>query len=202
MADKELQIGQLIYILSHKTATVLPGIILEETVCKSLNGNSVSYKVAIGPKGDKQKIIDLTKVNGDLYATIEEVREVMTEKLMAFVEELCASTAKKAEDWYGSQQEQMAQQIISEDGKVDPATLLSDIEAQEKAAYHQSHFTQQPTMLANVNGYNPQQQFPQQPTIHTTSLREQLTDPTALQRDLVLEDGSIRKISINLNPKQ
>ena len=52
-------IGQIIYVLSNKTQTVLPGIVQEEIHYRSLNGENVSYKIAIGPQ-NKQRIVDFS----------------------------------------------------------------------------------------------------------------------------------------------
>ncbi|NBP04439.1 MAG: hypothetical protein EBU90_31015, partial [Proteobacteria bacterium] len=56
-------IGQVIYVLSDKTQTVLPGIVQEEIHHRSIDGEKVSYRVAIGPP-NKQRVVDLATVDG------------------------------------------------------------------------------------------------------------------------------------------
>ena len=91
----QFQIGQVIYVLSNKTQTVLPGIVLEEIYHKRLDGDSVSYKMAIGPINNR-KNVDLAKVDGEIYGSLEEIKNVLLEKVNAFVQEETSGRVKVA----------------------------------------------------------------------------------------------------------
>ena len=80
-------IGQIIYVLSNKSQVVLPGIVREEIHYRSLDGENVSYKIAIGPP-NKQRIVDLSTVDGEVYGSLEDVRNILISKLTAFVDDL------------------------------------------------------------------------------------------------------------------
>jgi len=91
-------IGQVIYVLSDKTQTVLPGIIKEEIHHRSIDGETVSYRVVIGPH-NKQRIVDLSTLDGEVYGDLVEVRNVLVARLTAFVDDLCNTTNDRANQW-------------------------------------------------------------------------------------------------------
>jgi hypothetical protein len=159
-------IGQIIYVLSNKTQTVLPGIIREEIHYRSLDGENVSYKIAIGPQS-KQRVIDLSTVDGEVYGSLEEVRNILVSRLTSFVDDLCATTNEKVYQWYGNGSRPAAP--TNTPGRLDPSELLNEVAAQPA----------KPQNLAN-------------------NLRSAFIDPELTTREVVMDDGSIRKISVNV----
>lgn len=152
-------IGQIIYVLSNKTQTVLPGIVREEIHYRSLDGENVSYKIAIGPQG-KQRVVDLSSVDGEVYGSLDEVREVLIGKLTAFVDDLCATTNDRVNQWYSSGNKPITQPSIN--GRLDPSDLLNEVGGQRN------------------------------------NLRSALVDPDLTTREVIMDDGSIRKVSVNI----
>lgn len=152
-------IGQIIYVLSNKTQTVLPGIVREEIHYRSLDGENVSYKIAIGPQG-KQRVVDLSSVDGEVYASLEEIREVLIGKLTAFVDDLCATTNDRVNQWYSSSNKSATQS--STNNRLDPSDLLHEVGGQRN------------------------------------NLRSALAEPDLTTREVIMDDGSIRKVSVNI----
>ena len=165
-------IGQVIYVLSNKTQTVLPGIIRQEIVNRSLDGESVSYKIAIGPP-EKQRVVDLSSVDGEVYGGIDEVRDILISRLTAFVDDLCANTMGRVNSWYGNVDKSSTTPNQSGE-KLDPSVFLNEVG-------HQPH-SQAPGKAIN-------------------NLRAALSDPDLNTREVMMADGSVHKISINL-PKE
>jgi len=153
-------IGQIIYVLSNKTQTVLPGIVREEIHYRSLDGENISYKIAIGPQG-KQRVVDLSSVDGEVYGSLEEVRNVLVGKLTAFVDELCSTTNDRVSQWYNLNNKSTVQPL--QNGRLDPSDLLHEVGGQQ------------------IN-----------------NLRSALTDPDLTTREVIMDDGSIRKVSVNI----
>lgn len=175
-------IGQVIHILSNRSEAIVSGIVLEEIYYKRVDGSSVSYKIAIGPAGKGQQIVDLTKIDGEIFGSIEEVRGALLQRITAYVDSVCSKAEAKANAWYGTQQAQAA--VFPANGdKLDPSVFLNN-EPQQQQLYANS----------------PQVYAPQQP--QGTNLRARMADPDLLQRDLVMEDGSVQKVTINTNPRQ
>ena len=168
-------IGQVIYVLSDKTQTVLPGIVQEEIHHRSIEGEKISYRVAIGPP-NKQRVVDLATVDGEVYGDINEVRSVLISRLTAFVDELCNTTNERVNQWY--HQTTRTPTSISNNGKLDPAALMNEV-------------------ASSPNGYQ-QHMHMQKPPASLNGLRNALSDPELNTREFIDADGTIRKISINI----
>lgn len=121
--NSSLKIGQIIYVLSNKAQKIIPAIVIEEMTVKKLDGNEVSWKVSVGPTG-KEKIIDSKRLDGELYASLDEVQGILKERLEQFINTIVEDAAKRADTWYGSKSK-IAEQATTED-KVDPDSLIEE----------------------------------------------------------------------------
>jgi hypothetical protein len=171
-------IGQVIYVLSDKTQTVLPGVVQEEIHHRSIDGEKVSYRVAIGPP-NKQRVVDLATVDGEVYGDLSEVRNVLISRLTAFVDDLCNTTTERVGQWYHATNR--APIATSANGKLDPATLMNEVNAAQPTTNGFMKTGMQPQQINNVVG-----------------LRNALGDPELNTREFIDSDGTIRKISINI----
>lgn len=162
-------IGQIIYVLSDKSQTVLPGIVREEIHHRSIEGEKVSYRVMIGPQG-KQRIVDLATVDGEVYGDLSEIREVLIQRLTAFVDDLCNTTSDRVSQWYGGIGRPATSQT-SNGEKLDPSVLMNELNTQP---------------------------IQQQKTSAIGNLRAAMTDPDLNTREFIDADGTVRKISINI----
>jgi hypothetical protein len=126
--ENNFQMGQIIYLLSEKAEKIVPAIVTEEVLVKKLDGNSVSWKVAVGPP-NKRKEVDSNKLNGEVYSSLEDIREAMTQRLNDFIDALIGDAKKRTETWYGKH---IIEQVNSDGGggKIDPAVLIDSIEEQ------------------------------------------------------------------------
>jgi len=97
-------IGQIIYILSNKSQSVVPAIIAEEDTRKvrKLDGihEVVNYKLCIGPK-DRQKVVDLNRIDGEVFTSLDKIRDHLVERLTSFVDDLVKTTQGNVLNWYG-----------------------------------------------------------------------------------------------------
>lgn len=171
-------IGQVIYVLSDKTQTVLPGIVQEEIHHRSIEGEKVSYRVAIGPP-NKQRVVDLATVDGEVYGDLNEVRNVLVGRLTAFVDDLCNTTNERVGQWYHSTGRSTT--TPTSNGKLDPAALMNEVAS-----------------TTQTNGYAKPVMAPPQQINGINGLRSALADPELTTREFIDSDGTIRKISINL----
>lgn len=170
-------IGQVIYVLSDKSQTVLPGIVQEEIHHRSIDGEKVSYRVAIGPQG-KQRVVDLATVDGEVYGDLNEVRNVLVSRLTAFVDDLCNTTNERVNQWYHTASKTVT--TATSNGKLDPAALMNEVASQQTNGYAK----QPAATVQQINSLN--------------GLRNALSDPELNTREFIDSDGTIRKISINL----
>lgn len=134
MSDKNFEIGQVVYILSEQAQTILPGMVVEECVVKKLSGNSVSWKVKVGA-GERAKLFDSAKIKGEVYGSLDEVRNVMSQRLAEYVSKISKEAEDRVEKWYGKEiadreKENSSGSVVvtDPDDKLDPEALLSSIE--------------------------------------------------------------------------
>lgn len=219
MSEKKQQsfrIGQIVYVLSEKAEAIVPAIVVEEMVIKKLDGSSVSWKVAVGPP-DKKKIVASHDISGDVFMSLDEIKEVMTKRLAAYVDNLIGEARQRTESWYGKQVEQPEQEESS-NGKIDPASLIDSIEGREKA----EQFVRAPAQDVNpdvgksyrvkapTNQGPLQSQMPVDPSDPKSVLRAKLrslAEPEEQEVDenyegefVITDDG--RKIPVKFNQNQ
>jgi hypothetical protein len=123
--------GQIIYILSNKSQAVVPAIVEEQVVRKIRKADGVhevvSYKLCIGPK-ERQQVVDLARVDGEVFDSLESIRSILVERLTVFVDELVKTTQKNVLNWYGiAPDNQLIETIQSDQNsgvKYDPAQLV------------------------------------------------------------------------------
>lgn len=118
-----LQIGQIIYVLSNKAQKIIPAIVVEEVTIKKLDGNETSWKVSVGPTG-KEKIIDSKRLDGELYANLDEVQSILKQRLDDFISTIVSEAEKRATAWYGTKTK-IAEHVREED-KIDPDSLVEE----------------------------------------------------------------------------
>lgn len=110
MTDKKYAVGQVIYVVSSKQMKVVPCLVTEENVKKTLKTDSVEYKVVVG-KNEKQ--VDLKQIAGEIFDDLETVRTVLQDRASKSVNRML-EVAKKAElEWYG-ELESINQEVSSE----------------------------------------------------------------------------------------
>ena len=123
--------GQIIYILSNKSQSVVPAIVDEQVVRKIRKNDGihevVSYKLCIGPK-DRQQVVDLARIDGEVFDSLEAIRTTLVERLTGFVDDLVKNTQKNVLNWYGvtadNQLVDTFQNDSLQEGKFDPAQLV------------------------------------------------------------------------------
>lgn len=128
--EKNLQIGQIIYILSNVKQKIVPAIVVEEIIVKKIDGNQISWKIGVGPPG-KEKIIDSNRIDGNIYASLEEIRDVLTKRLTSFLDDLINEAERRAESWYHHHISKIAEHNIEKNmEKIAPEKLLSEFDNQ------------------------------------------------------------------------
>jgi len=127
-----LAIGQIIYILSNKGQVVIPAMVVEEQTIQTLEGTNVSWKVAIGAAGDKQKIVESTKLNGEIFVSLEDIKDLLTKRLSRFVEGVVTDAKKRETIWYGKIKQDSKVAVVPKQiertNKIDPESLLEGMD--------------------------------------------------------------------------
>jgi len=111
-------------------------MIVERMLVERLSGNAVSWKLAMGKKGNPQKpqkIEDSRNIDGEIYASLDEIKGVLQAKLAKFIDDITASAKRRTLAWYGDDLQRVGKKAqkakTDTNGKIDPDELLEDLEA-------------------------------------------------------------------------
>ena len=133
MAGKRFPIGKILYILSNKSQKIIPAIVVEENHKKVRRSDGtlhevMNYKVTFGPNETQRVTVDLNRVNGEVYESLDEIQKLLRGRLESFLAEMMAEAKKQVEQWYGVTPEndivQESSSIEGDGGKLDPEALL------------------------------------------------------------------------------
>lgn len=135
MIPNSLKIGQIIYVLTNRQS-IVPAMVVEETCVQTLKGKNVSWKLALGI-GDKQKIVELKEVKGELFESLDEIEAFLTKKFSDFIKEMISLASRRESAWYGKSKLNSQPKNLSKepsihppvlDEKFDPESLIDDFE--------------------------------------------------------------------------
>lgn len=156
--QQNFNMGQIIYILSNKTQSVVPAIVDEQVVRKIRKADGihevVSYKLCIGPR-DRQQVVDLSRIDGEVFDSLDSIRVTLVERLTGFVDELVKNTHKNVMNWYGVTADSQLVDTYSADmtneSKFDPAQLVQAANNGLSLQGMQQRGTQQQTLNPHMS---------------------------------------------------
>lgn len=90
-------IGQVLYVLLNKETKICPVQVVEEITKKTLDGESTTYIVRFGKKGDA---VDLSALDGQVFESIDTLRSTLHERITRTVNAVIDGTLKRAQEWY------------------------------------------------------------------------------------------------------
>lgn len=152
----DLQIGQVLYIVSDKQTRVIPVVVSEQATIRTLEGNSTTWKVIIGPK-NKRKTYPLNSITGEKFFSLSDAKEALLSRFTNFLNETIDSSAKTTKDWYGIELEANLNQkqtprTLQEDGEnFDPESLLDSIESSTETSISQSPRNQSANVVQSMS---------------------------------------------------
>ncbi len=93
-------VGQIIQVVFAKQATIVPCLIVEENVKKTLEGQKTEYKaiLAIEPN----VVVELSRIDGSdgkIFATLDEATEYLSKKFLTYVNAQKNKAIKLASMW-------------------------------------------------------------------------------------------------------
>jgi hypothetical protein len=200
-----LQMGRIIYIVSNKDQKIIPAVVQEEILHRTMQGETLSYKVAVGPK-DKLQIVDLSKIDGEVYTSLDEVRQGMAQIFQNFVNKMCDAASERAKQWYNVNDGDNVNAISTSDpaDKINPSAFLTPENNNVSRSATSNNNQSIDSMLALRM---PQQSSNNVPNASTKEiLRQQLKEKMIMPEEIptdgiqtVMPDGSVRNIKINMN---
>lgn len=142
----DLQIGQVLYIVSDKQTRVIPVVVSEQATIRTLEGNSTTWKVIIGPK-EKRKTYPLNSISGEKFFSLAEAKQALLSRFTSFLNETIDESLKTTKNWYGIELEANQSQQIklpqeSDKENFDPESLLDSFEESPKPTFKSSQLVE------------------------------------------------------------
>ena len=97
------EVGQIIFLVSRKSQSILAAQIYEQNVKKTLEGEETSFRVKIGGEGSADDIFDLERIDADIYGSPEEAAESLYETAKAAIDSLVADAVGDAKQSFAYQ---------------------------------------------------------------------------------------------------
>lgn len=99
MGNQNLKIGQVVFFISDESDKIIPALVSEEILVKTLKGDSVHWKLLVGPP-DKRKTVSSQAIESTLFSSLDEVRDHMKRNFDSFLEQITGSTKQYIKKWY------------------------------------------------------------------------------------------------------
>lgn len=105
MASPNLELGQVVYVVTDTKQRIVPGLLVEELVNRTIDGTRITYVVQVGHE-QKTKFQET-----DVYGTLKRAREVILQKFVNSLDKLLGNAELLAKEWYP---DKMVQQVDPE----------------------------------------------------------------------------------------
>lgn len=97
MMNRTYRVGQVLFVLMNKETKIVPVQVVEEIIKRTVDGETVNYMVRLG-KSDK--ISSLSEIDGDIFETVDKLREVLTKRVMSTINAVIDNAVVRAGEWY------------------------------------------------------------------------------------------------------
>ena len=172
------RVGQVLYVVLRKEASVYPMQVVKEVTEKTLEGEVVTHMVRAG--ADPQKVLAITDIDGEIFDSAEKAKKVLIERVSNSISQRVDNAVSKAKEWYPSGFEHASD---------DPLSIIKKTAAPGVAESRPA--TQPP---------KPPKRQPMKPEV--AALAAELAEEAQDQAVLQLPDGSTAKVkSVKLPPE-
>lgn len=96
MSGKKYSVGQVVFVFLREKSALLPALVTEEIIRRTVSGNSVSYLVQVG----KEPPIEISTIKSEVFASAELARESLIARSIATVNKLVDGAVAKAATIY------------------------------------------------------------------------------------------------------
>ena len=91
------KVGQVLFIILNKKQQVVPVQVTEQVVRRSLNGEEISYSVAV-PGREDMKNIALEQIDGEVFTSIDKLRTQMFEHASSVIDMISSKAVNVAKN--------------------------------------------------------------------------------------------------------
>jgi hypothetical protein len=98
--SNEYKVGKIVYLMSSKNFSIIPALIVEEVVRKTIESIDISYMIQLA--GNK-KIINLKDVTQEIFTDIESIRSFMYENTRKSVDKMVELALNKEKECFSNE---------------------------------------------------------------------------------------------------
>lgn len=95
MEGRRYEVGQTLYVVMVDKLKVVPVLVAEEVVRKTLQGEEVTYLVCHKEDSDP---IDLIRLKGDVYEDLEEVKTLLVDNVTRNITNMCDQVDSRSKE--------------------------------------------------------------------------------------------------------
>jgi len=92
-------IGQIVFVVSSKSMKISPMQIVEETIRKTMSKDR-EFNYILRDSGDDKSLINLSDIDGEIFETIEKVREELKNRASNAIDKMAMVAFDKSREWF------------------------------------------------------------------------------------------------------
>lgn len=93
------KVGQVLYVILKKEATVMPLQVIEEITKKTLaEGEVTSYVVRVG--SDPSKVLSISEIDGEIFDSSDKALKTLIDRVSKSITLRVEQAISKAKEWY------------------------------------------------------------------------------------------------------
>ena len=97
------EVGQIIFLVSRKSQSILAAQVCEQNVKKTLDGEETSFRVRIGGNNTDDEIYDLERIDADIYGSPSEAAESLYQAAKTAIDSLVSEAVSDAKQSFSYQ---------------------------------------------------------------------------------------------------
>lgn len=92
------KVGQVLYVILRKEASVYPMQVVEEITKKTLDGEVTTYMVRAG--SDPNKVLPINDIDGEVFDSAEKAKKTLIDRVSSSINQRVEQAVLKAKEWY------------------------------------------------------------------------------------------------------
>lgn len=123
MEGRRYEVGQTLYVVMVDKLKIVPVLVAEEVVRKTLQGEEVTYLVCHKEASDP---IDLRRLKGDVYEDLEEVKTLLVDNVTRNITNMCDQVDSRSKELKQNLFGGSLDRVVTRDVSVDQPEVIEE----------------------------------------------------------------------------
>jgi len=120
---RRYEVGQTLYVVMVDKLKIVPVLVAEEVVRKTLQGEEVTYLVCHKEASDP---IDLRRLKGDVYEDLEEVKTLLVDNVTRNITNMCDQVDSRSKELKQNLFGGSLDRVVTRDVSVDQPEVIEE----------------------------------------------------------------------------